>query len=154
MKITGSRRAVGAIAVMAACVAVNAALALCPPETWGPSDGADLDPAPGAVAVEDADAAGAAGPDEEPAAGTGLPLPADAPEGADAQLMAMAIEGCAALDGVDLGTAFLTGSGTEPAGDGGEASRWWSYEARRADGGAVTFTVRYDAATSGFSVEA
>lgn len=148
-----SKRIAAGLAVIAACIALNVALALMPPPDAG--DGS-LEPAPGGVAAEEAIAdAQAARPEhageegataaQVPEVGAdSVPAPEGLPEGADAALAREAVAACLAQNRMPATSIEVVDSGVNGVDD--DRRWWWVYEASDGEGSSMRLTLGYSAA--------
>lgn len=148
-----SKRIAAGLAVIAVCVALNVTLALMPVPDAG--DGS-LEPAPGAVAAEEAIAdAQAARPEhageeggtaaQVPEAGAdAVPAPEGLPEGADAALAREAVAACLAQNRIPAASIEVVDSGVNGVDD--DRRWWWVYEASDGEGSSMRLTLGYSAA--------
>lgn len=147
------RIAIG-IAVIAACAALNIALALMPEP--GADTGGGLEAAPGAIAADEAIAnaqSGGSSPAGEEGstaaqaaamAADDVPAPGDLPEGADPAAAREAVAACIDRYGLPAASVEMVGSGV----NGIDADRrwWWVYEASDGQGSSMRLTLGYSAA--------
>lgn len=137
MRRAMSRRACGAIGVIALCAALNLAMWLAPKR-----DEPEPAPAPHAEQSEPE----APRPAQQPA--VEIPVPQDLPDGTDPQQLVEQVRLCMEDNGIadatkleiaESGKSEALTAGTPPA-------SWWVYRATRADGSTIDFTAGYSTA--------
>lgn len=131
------KRAWAAVAVIALCIALNAAMWLAPKRREP-----ERAPAPQAERAAAEREPPAAAPDVE------IPVPEDLPDGTDPQRLVDQIRLCMQDGGLTDATKLeITESGrSETLTAGTPPASWWKYTATRADGSTIDFTAGYSAA--------
>lgn len=149
-----SKKLAACAAVIAACVAVNIALAVIPTAPTDPDEG--LPAAPGAVAASEAiaDADSSETPKPEPEGDEGataaqgaslaagdVPVPEGLPDGADPEAARQAVASCLDRAGIRPAEIKVVDAGESGIDEG--RRWWWAYEAALADGSSMRLTLGY-----------